>query len=126
MPRPVADIPPPNPSGLCMCGCGSPTPIARDSAIKRGILAGHPIKYILGHHGRVRFGKCDFSKPQYTVDEHGCWIWNHGTRAGYGTFNGEYVHRLSYTRCKGEIPDNTVIDHLCFNRLCVNPCHLEA
>jgi hypothetical protein len=51
------------------------------------------------------------------------------TRAGYGSFvvkrRSRYAHRLSYTAVKGPIPVGLVIDHLCRNRACINPDHLE-
>ncbi len=34
-------------------------------------------------------------------------------------------HRWSYNRFKGPIPEGMELDHLCRNRLCVNPNHLE-
>ena len=34
-------------------------------------------------------------------------------------------HRLSYTILVGPIPEGYVIDHLCRNRRCYNPAHLE-
>lgn len=112
--------------GLCECGCGRPTKIAPYSSDRFGWKRGEPMRFIHGHRVRTLYGKCDFSKPQYTVDEHGCWVWNHGTGTkGYGKIGGEYAHRVFYRRYKGEIPDGMVIDHLCANRLCVNPCHLE-
>jgi len=37
-----------------------------------------------------------------------------------------YAHRLAYERARGPIPDGLVIDHLCRNRWCCNPDHLEA
>lgn len=63
----------------------------------------------------------------------GCWNWTGGTQqTGYGRIQLggrgqiEYPHRLMYRAVVGPIPDGTVIDHLCRNRGCVNPAHLEA
>ncbi len=60
-----------------------------------------------------------------------CWPW-HGarTKKGYGTFRKDgrthYAHRVAYERTFGPIPDGLTIDHLCRNKLCVNPAHLEV
>lgn len=66
------------------------------------------------------------------IDSNGCWIWLGAIhKNGYGsTTNGsrsakEYVHRLSYKLWKGEIPQGHELDHLCRNRSCFNPDHLE-
>lgn len=61
----------------------------------------------------------------------GCWEWSGKlTPKGYGKCqfrNKElYAHRVSYTWERGEIPSGMVIDHLCRNKKCVNPNHLEV
>lgn len=61
----------------------------------------------------------------------GCWNWT-GSRnnMGYGTLavgghkKGK-AHRASYEHFVGPIPAGLTLDHLCRNRLCVNPEHLE-
>ena len=62
----------------------------------------------------------------YRVLDDGCWEWLGSTSTGYGCFRRGYAHRYSYELHKGAIPDGLQIDHLCRNRLCVNPDHLEA
>ena len=46
-------------------------------------------------------------------------------RKGYGKYNNRLAHRIAYELCIGPIPDGKQIDHLCRNRGCVNPDHLE-
>ena len=62
-----------------------------------------------------------------------CWVWLGGTGQGYGKFAVKQntcktvrSHRFSYELIKGPIPKHLIIDHLCRNKLCVNPDHLEA
>lgn len=54
-----------------------------------------------------------------------CWWWQGHTANGYGRFRGERAHRYAYQQLKGEIPEGLMIRHLCGNKLCVNPDHLE-
>lgn len=65
------------------------------------------------------------------VDKSGeCWIWTGSKHsAGYGSTSVNakrvYAHRYAYEVLVGPIPEGLVIDHLCRNRLCVRPDHLE-
>lgn len=60
-----------------------------------------------------------------------CWTWTGaGWPSGYGSLRISRdckvaVHRFSYELHVGPIPEGLVIDHLCRNRGCVNPAHLE-
>lgn len=59
-----------------------------------------------------------------------CWEWTGKLdKDGYGctTWRRKSLraHRFSYETYVGLIPDGMVIDHLCRNRRCVNPEHLE-
>lgn len=60
-----------------------------------------------------------------------CWVWVGGIkRDGYGTFywkGKQYAsHRIAYQIMIGDIPEGLELDHLCRNRKCCNPEHLEA
>lgn len=63
--------------------------------------------------------------------ETGCWPWLGFIKlTGYGQFLFDSqqmnAHRAAYLMLVGPIPEGSVIDHLCRNRICVNPVHLEA
>lgn len=62
-----------------------------------------------------------------SVDD--CWTWTAAIAGTYGRFwlDGRFVsaHRWSYEQSRGPIPPGLVLDHLCRNRVCVNPEHLE-
>jgi hypothetical protein len=65
------------------------------------------------------------------VSEDGCWEWQrHIDKSGYGIiWAGAWmsrVHQVAYRIVKGDVPEGLEIDHLCRNRRCCNPHHLEA
>jgi len=57
-----------------------------------------------------------------------CWDWRGRIdRDGYGRYGkrGVLAHRVTWTLLVGPIPDGYHVDHLCRNKGCVNPDHLE-
>lgn len=75
--------------------------------------------------GQVRFW-------QYVEKSAGCWLWRGAVSQGYGIFV-EYpqkkmwrAHRFAYIATLGPIPEGMALDHLCRNRACVRPDHLEV
>lgn len=62
--------------------------------------------------------------------ETNCWVWPYATRKdGYGILQVQNkvidAHRFMYELLKGKVPNGCELDHLCSNRLCTNPEHLE-
>ena len=76
-----------------------------------------------------------YTAPDYEVRDCGyetpCWVWLKSRYAnGYGQYSRRdgyrgLAHRAYYQIHVGPIPDGFVLDHLCRNRACVNPDHLE-
>lgn len=72
---------------------------------------------------------------KYFVAPDSCWLWVSGIKMnGYGQFHvssekGSYknvlAHRFSYELIRGPIPEGLELDHLCRQRSCVNPYHLD-
>jgi hypothetical protein len=44
---------------------------------------------------------------------------------GYGKYSGRQAHRVVYETLAGPVPDGLELDHLCRQKACVNPQHLE-
>lgn len=64
------------------------------------------------------------------VHPDGCWLWTGATYDGYGytTVPGassRRIHRALYEVLVAPVPQHLVLDHLCRNRACCNPDHLE-
>lgn len=73
-----------------------------------------------------------FDKVQkLAASDGGCWNWTgYLNPGGYGQFGDDdkvhLAHRWIWVHCQGGIPSLTPhLDHLCRNRACVNPDHLE-
>lgn len=111
-----------NPSGFCMCGCGEITPVYNHTNVKRGIFKGCRARFLKGHNTLAK------SNVLYIVDPvTGCWNWNRAINSdGYaGRYRGKVSYRFFYEKREGPIADGLELDHLCRNRKCVNPDHLE-
>lgn len=60
-----------------------------------------------------------------------CIVWTGALNSrGYGCFaiqgKSYLAHRVAYEDAHGPIPDGMTIDHLCSQKRCVNPDHLEV
>ena len=70
-------------------------------------------------------------EQQLAIDEElGCWVWlGRSSRNGYGRISMRglevQVHRVLFSIIFGPIPKGQVLDHLCKNRSCVKPTHME-
>ena len=84
-----------------------------------------PNPYRLNYGQAARFFKNVHQTPE-------CWTWTGPTQPnGYGKYRlpgkpERAAHRISWEHHHGTpIPEGHQLDHLCRNRLCVNPAHLE-
>jgi hypothetical protein len=115
--------PEPIPAGLCQCGCGQPTKPQPYTDRNRGMVKGEPRRFIHGHSSH--------KGVTYLVDpDTGCWNWQGRTNGvGYGVLTRQrkaiYAHRYFYEQRYGAIGEGLQLDHLCRNRLCCNPDHLQ-
>lgn len=100
------------------------------------IAVQNDVSYTLGATDFVTTESLTEFLDSFEVQSDGCWSWTEDKLpTGYGRFRAEgrrhYAHRWSYEYFSGPIPQDDdpetrlEIDHLCFNRGCVNPDHLE-
>lgn len=112
---------------LCICGCGAPAPISQETDRSKGWIKGQPKKLIPGHRKPASFAG-------HRIEDRGfltpCWIWTGTLRSGYGValIGGKRtrMHRWYFERARGKIPAGLEPDHLCHQKDCVNPDHMEA
>jgi len=63
--------------------------------------------------------------------EYGCWEWTGSIMpsTGYGQYRTDdtnlLIHRVAYELYVGPLPEGAHIHHVCLNRRCFNPEHLE-
>lgn len=123
--------------GLCGCGCGASTVIASRNRRQRGWIKGQPVSYVWGHNPTIPFLQrivrfWSMARLLPTSGWPDCIEWgNYTRRNGYGMYSagilGETAaHRIAYILTFGPIPVGLEPDHLCRNRGCINPLHLEA
>lgn len=81
-----------------------------------------PFPWFVGLPARIR-GKL-------AAADTGCVEWTAATTGGYGVVQHKgrprRAHRVVYEIVVGPIAEGLELDHLCRNRRCVNPAHLEA
>lgn len=95
----------------------------------KGLCADHYAKRV--SDGRRKPPRTRTTEMLRRIDKSGsCWLWRmKPTPGGYGFFcfgdQKVLAHRAAYELYLGPIPEGMVLDHLCRNRICVNPAHLE-
>jgi hypothetical protein len=120
------------PHGYCHCGCGEKTNVPTKT--RPGWVRGVPVRFIQGHGSRMK-GRVPASTRVWRHVSKGpsnaCWLWTAALNTkGYGSFKGDdettvRAHRFIYELLVGPVPEGLELDHLCRNRVCVNPAHLE-
>lgn len=91
-------------------------------------------RYLRNRPAQVRvYDRTNFDGPlpEHRPELGRCWVYvGSKDSCGYGTVYDEGrtrgTHRVSYEYLTGPIKPGLVLDHLCRNRACVNPSHMEA
>jgi hypothetical protein len=119
-------------AGICQCGCGRETAVARQTDNKRGYSKGQPMQYLIGHSPRSHYkGTLEERFWSRVRKSDGCWEFVSGASKGYGYLNigrrdeqEVLAHRYSWELHNGPIPDGLLVLHRCDNPPCVRPDHL--
>lgn len=124
---------------LCECGCGQPAPIAKNNYPAFGHVKGQPVRFIQGHHNKVRatipiadrfWPKVNKNGPICERLGSNCWEWSAALdRRGYGVLGIKgsrtaSAHRIAWELTNGNIPDGMEVCHRCDNPACVRVSHL--
>lgn len=114
----------------CGCGCGQIAPYITRSNASRGHVKGQQHKCISGHNKRLLAGLELLMRRVNKSGSNDCWIWiGKRNRKGYGDVQVRGVkhnaHRAVYIESGYQIPEGFHLDHLCRDKLCVNPAHME-
>ena len=109
---------------LCECGCGEAVKLLAKSDARRGHVKGAPARFISGHNKRGTTNLTRF------LQEGECWVWTGPiNRKGYGYCQvggvRKNAHRALFERERGALPRSLHLDHLCRNKRCVRPSHME-
>jgi hypothetical protein len=84
-----------------------------------------------GQKGRRSFYTIAYLRTRCAADENQCWVWQGARQSnGYGVVGRNQtgtrmIHRVMYILTFGMISHEVEIDHLCRNRACANPEHME-
>lgn len=110
--------------GLCACGCGEKTNLARFTQKKNSIKKGEPYEFVYQHqHNNRRVG--------YVVAPvTGCHVWQGQPSQKYPSIKvgGRQLktHIYFWEQAHGPVPRGMVLHHVCENTRCMNVAHLEV
>lgn len=124
----------PDTTATCVeCGNERPVSYLQAQRILRGDVSGRCQRCArLEQAAKLREEQksIDYILARCVISDTGCWEWARGRdRHGYGKLGFDRRHRLAhcvaYEIVNGPVPEGLQLDHLCRNRACVNPAHLE-
>lgn len=127
---------------LARCICGTEREVIRSRVLRGESLScgcirskfpdSPPFAALVVPADAPNFALADRILRNSFLTDRGCWQWAGSIQAesGYGYIRlsptkRSRVHRVAYESIVGPIPDGLQLDHLCRNRACLNPAHLE-